>query len=215
MSSMSVTPLTRERRRRLTRDTLVDAAAEVFARRGVHAASLDEIAAAAGFSKGAIYSNFGGKEELLLAVVEQQGERMLAAMWEAHQASEHDHLHDPEDAAALWRRIVARDEQVQLLRMELRLYAMRQPAFRERLADLQRQERQRATDFLLREAAEVGFEFQIAPDRIAGILIAMTEGLLQQAAVDPAGQQTYEGELELVLGLLIAAGTHKPEQAGG
>src|SRR5215216_2304050 len=91
---VAVRPLTPERRRQLTRDTLIDAAAEAFARRGIRAASLDEIAAADGFTKGAIYSNFGGKEEPLLAVGEERGERMLAAMWEAHQASDVHRLHD-------------------------------------------------------------------------------------------------------------------------
>ena len=203
---MAVTPLTPQRRRQLTRDTLIDAAAEAFARRGIHASSLEEIAAAAGFSKGAIYSNFGSKEELLLAVVEQRGEQMLAAMWEAHQASDHDHLQDPAGAAEIWRRIVATDEQTQMLRLELRLYAMREPAFQARLADMQRQQRAKATEFLLREAEGVGFTFRLPPDRVAGLLIALTEGLLQQAGVDPDSRPVYEQDFELFLTLLIAAG---------
>lgn len=202
-----VTPLTPQRRRQLTRDTLVDAAAEAFARRGIHASSLEQIAAAAGFSKGAIYANFGSKEELLLAVVEQRGEQMLAAMWEAHQASDHDHLQDPAGAAEVWRRIVAADEQMQMLRLELRLYAMREPSFQTRLAELQRQQRARATEFLQREAEGAGFTFRLPPDRVAGLLIALTEGLLQQAGVDPDSRPVYEQDFELFLTLLITAGT--------
>src|SRR5436309_10047946 len=109
MDGMSVIPLTPDRRRQLTRDALIDAAADLFARRGFHAASLDDIAAAAGFTKGAIYSNFGSKEDLLLGVVEQRGDQMLSAMWDAHQAKGSAHVHDPGDAAAAWRRIVAAD----------------------------------------------------------------------------------------------------------
>ena len=49
-----------------TRQALVGAAAEVFGERGLHGASLDDVAARAGFTKGAVYSNFASKEELIL-----------------------------------------------------------------------------------------------------------------------------------------------------
>jgi AcrR family transcriptional regulator len=60
--------LTREQRRKLTRDKLLDAAQQLFAARGL-AASLDEVAAGAGLTKGAVYSNFANKEELLIALI--------------------------------------------------------------------------------------------------------------------------------------------------
>ena len=63
-----VEKLTPARRRELTRAALLDAAASVFAQRGFEGASLDEIAEAAGFTRGAIYKNFDGKEDLFFAV---------------------------------------------------------------------------------------------------------------------------------------------------
>src|SRR5687768_14330052 len=54
-------PLTPQRRREMTREHLLEAAAIVFARDGFHRASLDDIAALAGFTKGAVYSNFKSK----------------------------------------------------------------------------------------------------------------------------------------------------------
>src|SRR3954468_10872184 len=68
---METQRLTRERRRELTRTALLDAALQVFARRGFAGASLDEIAETAGFTRGAIYKNFPNKEELLFAVFER------------------------------------------------------------------------------------------------------------------------------------------------
>src|SRR5580658_3699842 len=65
---MALQPLTPERRRQQTREHLLAAAAEVFAERGFHGASLDEVAAVAGFTKGAVYSNFRNKEGLFLAL---------------------------------------------------------------------------------------------------------------------------------------------------
>ena len=55
-----------------TRERLLDAALEVFSRRGYSAASIDEIAAEAGYSKGAVYSNFSNKEELFLALIDRR-----------------------------------------------------------------------------------------------------------------------------------------------
>src|SRR6266513_920054 len=59
-------PLTPERRRAMTRQHLLEAAAMVFARNGFHGSTLDEVAATAGFSKGAVYSNFKSKHDLFL-----------------------------------------------------------------------------------------------------------------------------------------------------
>lgn len=69
---MAVKRWTRERRRELTRRTLLDAAAETFAQQGFSGASLDKIAQVAGYTRDAITFNFGTKEELLLAVIERQ-----------------------------------------------------------------------------------------------------------------------------------------------
>ncbi|MFP5380534.1 MAG: TetR family transcriptional regulator, partial [Vicinamibacteria bacterium] len=66
-----VEKLTPERRRQQTRDVLIEAATEVFARRGFEGAALEEIAETAGFTRGAIYKNFAGKEDLFFAVTDR------------------------------------------------------------------------------------------------------------------------------------------------
>jgi len=64
--------LTREESRQQTRTRLLEAAVQVFSRRGYQAATVDEIAEAAGYSKGAVYSNFSSKEELFLELLDQR-----------------------------------------------------------------------------------------------------------------------------------------------
>src|SRR5438874_13806771 len=64
--------LSRAEQRDLTRTRLLDAAEKVFVDRGFHAASVDEVAEEAGYSKGAVYSNFENKDELFLAVLERR-----------------------------------------------------------------------------------------------------------------------------------------------
>src|SRR5436309_15819984 len=72
MEMVELRRLTPEVRRQQTRDCLLEAAAAVSAARGYQGGSLAEIAEAAGFTTGAIYSNFGSKEDLFLAVVKRR-----------------------------------------------------------------------------------------------------------------------------------------------
>src|SRR5262245_11132714 len=71
--------LTRSERKERTRTDLIEAARAVFVRRGFHGASLDEIAEEAGYTKGAVYSNFADKDALYLAVLEAHYEKRLEA----------------------------------------------------------------------------------------------------------------------------------------
>src|SRR5260370_22754383 len=76
---MSLEPLTPQRRREMTRQHLLEAAAIVFTRNGFHGSSLDEVAATAGFTKGAVYSNFKSKDDLFLALLDDRQARQAAA----------------------------------------------------------------------------------------------------------------------------------------
>jgi len=64
-------------KRAQTRERLLDVAAELFQARGIGAVSLDEVAAKAGLTKGAIYGNFAGKDDLVFAVAYERIERVL------------------------------------------------------------------------------------------------------------------------------------------
>ena len=75
---MPTAVLTRKERQEQTREQLVEAAARVFARRGYHRATVDEIAAEAGFTIGALYSNFETKEKLFLAIADRQVETRVS-----------------------------------------------------------------------------------------------------------------------------------------
>ncbi|QGZ65344.1 TetR/AcrR family transcriptional regulator [Paraburkholderia acidisoli] len=72
--------MTREESQALTRTKLVSVARTLFTRDGYAATSLDRIAEEAGFSKGAVYSNFDGKESLFLEVLDEHGKQSLAAI---------------------------------------------------------------------------------------------------------------------------------------
>ena len=75
--------LTQAEAKERTRQELVAAAARVFARKGFAGASLEEIAEAAGYSTGAVYYNFAGKEELFLELIRSGWSRQIGRRTEA------------------------------------------------------------------------------------------------------------------------------------
>lgn len=77
---MSPAPAIPPRRRENTRARLLEAAREVFAEKGVKRVTVDELVGAAGFTRGAFYSNFSSIEEVFFAVFEDQADQMLAAV---------------------------------------------------------------------------------------------------------------------------------------
>jgi AcrR family transcriptional regulator len=79
--------LTRQERSEQIRGELVEAAYEVFSERGFHGASLEDISLAAGCTTGAVYSRFGGKDALFLAVLDDHIERRLRVYLEAADAA--------------------------------------------------------------------------------------------------------------------------------
>lgn len=133
---MSFEPLTPERRRAMTRQHLLDAAAIVFARDGFHGATIDKIAERAGFTKGAVYSNFKSKDDLFLALLDERAAREYAVMSAALERG-------PDDASTRFDEASERvrvgstfwDESWTMLYLEFILYALRNPDARKKLIE--------------------------------------------------------------------------------
>ncbi|MEO5876144.1 MAG: TetR family transcriptional regulator [Streptosporangiaceae bacterium] len=83
MNERSLRDQRRERRRAVSRDQILDAAEQVFARRGFHEASLREIAELAEYSVGAVYGFFTGKDELYRELFLRRAAVFLPGMSEA------------------------------------------------------------------------------------------------------------------------------------
>jgi AcrR family transcriptional regulator len=164
---------TQEERRAQTRKALLDAAAELFAARGVDDASIDAIAEAAGRTSGAVYDHFGGKEGLLFALLEGWVDDVTAVVGaELTAARSFD-----EQMAALWRNVarpVTGDGRWIGLEHELWRYASRHPAARGRLAERYR-------------AAWAGIDSEWAgPGRPVGpAVIGLLLGLEMMHRIDP------------------------------
>jgi AcrR family transcriptional regulator len=116
------------------RESVLKAARYTFRRKGFHAASLDEIADEAGFSKGVVYSQFGSKDDLFFALLERRIEQRAAENLAA--------VRNAADGAAiqdLWRLGQAAqrsDPEWLLLVLEFRIHAARDPRLNQRYAEL-------------------------------------------------------------------------------
>ncbi len=176
--------LTRAERKAQTRQQLVEAAARVFAHKGYAGASVDDIAEEAGFTVGALYSNFAGKQELFMAAFERHCDQDLAQVQELLASD----LPPAQQLDAVTQRLGDLDEEHRqwwLLSQELWLYAQRDPAARERLAALRRKVRQTIADALGRQAARTGQPLPVPAGELAAAMSGLWQGLMLQRLTDP------------------------------
>jgi AcrR family transcriptional regulator len=185
MSAMPFEPLTPERRRAQTRAHLLAAAGEVFARDGYAGASLDEVAERAGFSKGAVYSNFANKEDLFLALMAEQTEKLIAEFGQAAEQAEGAGAGAKIDALSeVYLRREA-TEQDWVLWTEFLLFALRRPELRAKLVADSRTAQATISELVERHSDEVGLRLPLPATHVARIYLALFSGLWQQKALDP------------------------------
>lgn len=166
-----------------TRELLLAAAEEVFAEQGFAAASVDGIAERAGFSRGAVYANFDGKEELFLAVFERQLERQMDEGWQLQSSG------SPEVALGKLRALGEgtrfADRKRFLLLTEFRLYALRTPEVRARFVELERRLLDWYAKAIADTAERAGLRLPIPVEQLALMVLSMENGIAMFAHLDP------------------------------
>ena len=127
---------TRERRLEHTRSLLLDAAEDVFAEKGFTPATLDDIAHAAGYTKGAIYKHFATKEDLFLAVSDRYWRRYFDNFAEVMSSAGQIGERELDEIARRWRQLsLDRGAEHAALGHEFTLYLTRNPEARDRVAE--------------------------------------------------------------------------------
>lgn len=167
-----------------TRDRILQAAGEVFTSHGYDAASVDQVAAAAGLTKGAVYSSFAGKDELFFALVADRLDQRLAVVADAADGERDlrklfDHAED--DLAALF--TTQRDWH--LLFIECWARAVRDPQRRAVWAGQRRAARAVIADFFERHAAAAGVPLRAPAADLALVTMALSNGLAMEYIADP------------------------------
>ncbi|MGZ6777673.1 MAG: TetR/AcrR family transcriptional regulator [Mycobacterium sp.] len=189
---------TRERRLEHTRTLLLDAAQEIFARKGFSAAALEDIADAAGYTRGAIYAHFGGKEELFLAVIERYRQRFLDGFADVISSFHRLDELDLDELANRWRDLMNHAGADQAaLGHELTLFLLRYPEARERLATQRLETVRWLSDYLNEGVARIGGALRIPAPTMARVLLATNEGITLASQID--GEDLYRAWLEMIV----------------
>lgn len=185
-----------------TRARLLEAAAQVFTEHGFEGASVDQILAVAGLSKGALYANFASKEALFLAVLDRcladqeralrgiiERESTLAARIAAIGRWAPDAVEDPR----AWR----------LLSTEFWLHAARHPTLQAELATRFAAQRADIARLITSEFEAAGRTPPLPASQLASALVGLVNGLAVQQFIDPAAIPTelYVSALALLLGI--------------
>jgi len=176
--------LTRAEAKARTRELLLEAAARTFARKGFAGASVEEIAAEAGFTVGALYSNFAGKEELFLQLMSGRARDRVSSTAEVLAG---EYPTDRDRWTALGQQMIDvadKDMDIAPLQAEFWLYAVRHPeameTFRAQLG-----QRRAPLERLIGEGLERGRYPDDLPGRVATVVSALFQGMVRQRRIDP------------------------------
>lgn len=174
----------RDEKKAATRRRLLDAAATLVASQGALATSLDAIAAKAGLTKGAVYSNFASKEDLLFALADEVGLPVYEPedMFDAERSLAENLERLGERLAEGLTEVSARDWQ---LALEILHFAQRNPRARRSLAAGRREGRDRAGAVLTALAEQRGEALPLAPEELDVVLQALATGLAMERGIDP------------------------------
>jgi AcrR family transcriptional regulator len=206
--------LTRPETQAVTRRRLLDAAAEVFGEKGFRAASLTDVADSAGYTIGAVYSNFASKDELFHALMRER----LRIAEEGLAGNIGDDQSDPGTLTRSTRdriereldRMAAAEDAVPprwwRLLYEYRAYAATNPAARAELSEADRRCREIIARHIERFAIAVGIVLPISAMETAELSMALTDGLRAAHAEGRSGMTSGEG-LRRVVGAMIATST--------
>lgn len=180
---LTVRRLDRRAMKERTRERLLDAAALVFARRGIEAASLDEVAEAAGYTKGAIYSNFTSKTDLIAALMDRRITRQAAAAevdfegvtLEQGLRTLDERSHAEGEAERDWA----------ILATEFFLLSMRDARAQAVMAEQYERARTLTAGMLAAKYAEAGTVAPLPPRDLAIVIEAIGIGVTLQSLLDP------------------------------
>ena len=175
--------LTRAEARRQTRERLLDAAADVFKRVGYHGASLEAVAEAAGYTKGAVYSNFDTKADLFMALLDRYVEAEISGQEQAFAGQTLEEAIDSLDT--IFERQIMTDPLWTVLRMEFWLVASRDPEVRRRLVAEAEPYRQRAGEIIDAMLAKDDRAAPFSGRELGIVLNALATGLALQIQHEP------------------------------
>lgn len=184
-----------------TRRRVLDAAFEVFVDRGIAASSINDVAEAAGLTKGAVYSNFAGKDDLVLTLMTEHAESRLTAGLVGFAEAQNPEAALATAGAALVRELRA-DAGWHRLLAEYFAMAQHDPVLRDALRDRRRAARIAVAIELSKLADLFGGALPLPPEELALVLFALSNGVGVESGIDP--EAVPDDLLARVLALIFA-----------
>ncbi|MBB5442271.1 MULTISPECIES: TetR/AcrR family transcriptional regulator [unclassified Paraburkholderia] len=187
--------LTREQSKDQTRERLLDAAQATFMKKGFVAASVEDIAAAAGYTRGAFYSNFRSKAELFLELLRRDHEAMQAGL---HAIFESAASREEMEARVLrYYSSLHRENKCFLLWVEAKLLAVRDGRFRLRFNAFMHEKIEQLSAYVREFSERVGTPMSMPPEQLAIGLMGLCDGVQFFYTVDPQNVPTEMAETVL------------------
>ena len=207
-------PHARSARREATRQRVLDAAREVFAERGVIGGTVEDICERAGFTRGAFYSNFTDKDDVLRALIAREHARLIehldAGFALLEESAEGAGRGDPDPDATMAAvadrllRAVPDDRHFSLIQTELEIHAVRDPDTSRAFVEADAAFRARIADYLERGLRLLGRELVVDVEDATDAIVAIVERSTRRAllAGDPGDPDALA---RVMLPVLIAA----------
>lgn len=170
--------------RQETRVRVLRAADRLFRNRGYTRVTVEDVADRAGYTRGAVYSNFpAGKEGIFLALIEERFDRQLDSAWESLSAS----VSSQGRMAALGRWMAAemdRSRDWSTAEVEFAAHASTKPELQTRLAQMQQAGRRQMAELLADECRLAGIVPPLHPDTLALVVMSLARGLMVEWMLD-------------------------------
>jgi AcrR family transcriptional regulator len=172
-------------RGREARDEILSAALRVFARRGYAEATMDAIATEAGYSKGALYWHFSGKEELLLTLLDERIDKPMRERFAVLASAPPERDMTVEATQAFGQQLDVVREAL-LLEREYWSLAIRDPELRARYAERQTELRRELAAALEARARHLGTpDLTMAAEDVARVVMTIISGLCVDELIEP------------------------------
>jgi AcrR family transcriptional regulator len=187
--TQSTTAASVSRRRAQTRDRLLTAARETFGERGFYGATVEDICEAAGFTRGAFYSNFASKDDLFFALHEREKDQRMGSIQQVFTQEFPAGLAGDDLMDELIRRVIATqpiDRHWYLIDTEFSLHAVRDPAVAQRLNQARLDLNESIRDLIVTGLALTRRRLTIDPDDASSAMLAVYEqGVRETLMADP------------------------------
>jgi AcrR family transcriptional regulator len=181
---MSRKRLSRDDSREQTTQRLLDAAQKLIAKKGLEAASVENLAAAAGYTRGAFYSNFSSKDDLFIELLRRDHQKATAELTALRDTSlPVDHVQSR--AREIYGQMY-RDNESFMIWTEARMLAARDVRFRAKLNALMTEKRALIADFIRYFYERVGVAPAVPPEQLAMGFMSLAEGVKLYMLSSPA-----------------------------